>query len=829
MADWSPHLALRPPLVALGFIAGIAAAHYLGSAFVTVLALPVAVLLLAARHWARQRCREGLVLLHRIIGLLVIFALGGIVQGARDRRAAQVPDLDGIPAENHRAVVELRGVVTRPAQARSFGDVVLRLEVDGTVVRVISAVAVAAGDEIVAVGRLRPPRGQRNPGSPDRWAAARADGIDAELIAQSVEKVGRSASPVLAIWRASGALRDRWLAAIGDGRASSSSGAIDGIRDGEARAVLRGITLGVRDGVSETLDERWRAVGIYHVLSVSGLHLAVVALLVFAAVRRLAAAIGTTADPALIAIGPALLIAVGYTMLTGAQVATLRALLIAALWMIAIAIGRPLRRIDALALAALVLLAWSPGQLWQPSFQLSFAAAIALTLPTRPEVGPDRRWSRRGLAWLVHGVTSSAWVALVTAPLTAFHFHRVQPGGVLGNLLITPLVELAALPMGLLGLITGELWPAAGSSLIGAAVAVVAVADALARALQPWCPVGTVAIASPLVAVALWAAATIVAAMLCRRAARSGWTAAAWAAMCGLWLLAPQSPPAGLRATFFDVGQGDAALIETASTTWLIDAGGAPGATTVAAASAPGRVIVRYLERSRRRRIDVAIISHPHPDHYLGLLALAVGDGVSIGELWIPAGFVDDRAWSDRHSIPSFAAVVQALRDRGTVVRTPPEFGRSSAEGAQLLVVAPRYRASAADPVQLAADPVRSVNDNSAVVIVEYAARRLLFSGDLESEGEDELLASVPAHRLRADIIKVPHHGSKTSSTAALVEAVGAQVAVISCGAGNRFGFPAAEVVQRWRESGAEILRTDRGGAVILEISQHGRISVTRP
>src|SRR5205085_7475398 len=109
-------------------------------------------------------------------------------------------------------------------------------------------------------------------------------------------------------------------------------------------------------------------------------------------------------------------------------------------------LDRPLRLVDALGAAALVVLVWRPGDLFDPAFQLSFVAALTLAL--RP---PPLRIASRALRWLVHGATTSAWIALTTAPITALHFQQVSGGGVIGNLLLTPLVELLALPLALAG------------------------------------------------------------------------------------------------------------------------------------------------------------------------------------------------------------------------------------------------------------------------------------------------------------------------------------------------------------------------------------------
>lgn len=550
--------------------------------------------------------------------------------------------------------------------------------------------------------------------------------------------------------------------------------------DSAAKAALAGITVGERSGVPEALDARWRAAGIYHVLSVSGLHLAVIAGLVFSLLRMLVAASpwGGRIQPARWAAPPALALAIAYTLVTGAQVATVRALVVVALWMIAAMLARPIRLVDALAAAAAILLAWSPEDLGDPAFQLSFVAALTLAaIPRAAEpLGPPRS---RVTRWIVRGVTTSLWVAITTAPITAFHFQQVAAGGVIGNLILTPIVELLALPLALAGLVLGPL----GEPLLRAATALVGLVDAGAGALAQVMPVGSVAVASAfvmcvLVALAVWLAI--------RAGRRTRLDLALWLALCVAWSVARTPPaPGALRVTFLDVGQGDAALLELPDgAVWLVDAGPHGGRAITTAVLARGHTA-----------IDLAIISHPHPDHFGGLAEL----GVPVRELW---------AVREVEATREGAAFAEVARRTGAPIAYPPLGVAREQAGARVTVLAPRYDGGQA------ADPVRSVNDNSLVFEVEYAGRRILFAGDVEREGEEELLG--PWNELSADVVKVPHHGSPTSSSGRFVAATAPRLAVISCGRGNRFGFPSPAVVARWHDAGATVARTDEGSVTVV-------------
>ena len=739
----------------------------------------------------------------------VVLAAGFALGAARGARPA-VHAPAGATIDD-RIVDRVTGVVRGPISHGPLGDGAV-LDTGDAAIWMWTTEHLVPGERIAATGLVHTPRGLRDPAVPDRLEAVRARGADLELTARVIDRVtdglGDAAGPSDRVWRWADATQARWAQVI-----DQAGG------DPAGSAALRGIAVGDRAGVPAALDQRWGAIGIYHVLSVSGLHLAVVAGLAFGLLRRAVAAspLGARTRPARWAAPPAIALAIAYTLITGAQVATLRALVVIVLGLTAQWLDRPLRLRDALGLAALAILAWRPADLLDPSFQLSFVAALTLALaPVDP--GASARRGVRG--WLVRGVTTSAWVAITTAPITAYQFHQVAAGGVVGNLLITPVVELVALPMGLAGLVLGA------APLIAAAAWLVGLADRGAAVLAVATPVGHVAVATAAMAAVLVASSLWIA----TRPRRSPAVGLAWLALCAGWWLGREPPPAGaLRVTFLDVGQGDAALIEVPDgQVWLIDAGGNPGARDAVQAAAPGHAIDRVLAAYDHTRIDLAIVSHPHPDHYLGLAGLTQ----PIDELWSAepaqgADAVERRSAkpSARAALPGFSAVAAALAGHGTRLGHPALGLARRAAGVELVAWAPRYQAAASAQVRCAADPVRTINDNSLVVALRYGGRTILFTGDIEAEGEDEL---VRAGIGPADIVKVPHHGSPTSSTAGLVAATHPALAVISCGAGNSFGFPSPDVVERWQAAGAEVARTDRDGAVIVTIAGDGQISVDR-
>jgi competence protein ComEC len=262
--------------------------------------------------------------------------------------------------------------------------------------------------------------------------------------------------------------------------------------------------------------------------------------------------------------------------------------------------------------------------------------------------------------------------------------------------------------------------------------------------------------------------------------------------------------------TFLDIGQGDAAVIEApGGGVMLIDGGGVRDGSFDTGA----RIVEPFLRARGIGRIDIVALSHPHPDHLNGLFRVL--GRFDVGAFW--------SSGDDGHN-PEYGRLVALARSRGVAI---PEVAETRLGTAEIVPLGPFESSADGLRERIRAPRGLTVNDASLVVRVAFAGRGVLFAGDLEADGEGELVGRRDVGQVvAADVLKVPHHGSRTSSTPELVDAVSPALAVMSLGWRNQFRFPAPEVVERYVARGARVLRTDRDGAISLVISPDGRLSL---
>jgi competence protein ComEC len=674
------------------------------------------------------------------------------------------------------------------------------------------------GDRVRLRATLRPPRGYRNPGCADiprilgREGIRRLGSVNASRDVALLDAAGRQAGLEV--------LRARLSAFLA--RTSPAE-----------HGVLEALLLGEQGRIPAGVRDAYARAGVAHVLSVSGLHVALVALgtagLAGALLRRAPRlAAGGHARHAALAAGMAA--AWGYALLAGSQAPGLRSAAMAAA-LAAAAIAR--RRGDprhALLLAAAWVALGDPARVFQIGTQLSFLSTAWLVLrwrdvagpPAAHEEGPNlrarvRRAGRGLLRWARASVAISLGVTFVTLPIQGAAFGQVSLAAPIANLLVVPLEGSVAVSCLLLGAAALPAWEPLASALVHAAAAAVTLSTRFVLWLgpHPWAVLQTPVLSPPEGAAWMLLGFLLPLAPLVPRAAPGGRRRRRAAAACvlvlaagfGLRLARPDAPPA-LRVTFLDVGQGDAALIETPEgSRILVDSGPAFHARGGVPLDAGASAVAPALRARGIRRIDVLAITHPDSDHAGGAVTLL--ERFRVGEVWHPAG-------AERAS--AMRAVTRAARARNVPVRALVRGAPTGLRGrtrVQVLGPSPAaVRAAVRD---------RRWNDASLVIRVAQPGLAVLLPGDVEAAGERALAGLGPA--ARADVLKVAHHGSATSSTPGFLAAVAPRMAVLSLGSWNRFGFPGAGVVERLEASGARVYRTDRDGAVSVTLAR-GRIEV---
>ncbi len=632
----------------------------------------------------------------------------------------------------------------------------------------------ALGDRIRMTAVLQAPPRARNPGGRDAAARLAASGVALQALATGPVIRSAGPSPLARLELA----RERFAEAADRALPAREAGLVRAIGTGDRAALDPATTLSFARS------------GLAHVLAVSGLHLVVVAFGVERLLRALLLridAVATRADPRRLAAALVLPLVAVYSLATGAGVPVLRAAIAAAVASAGALIDREANAANVLALAILVLLACDPGSALDPSLQLSFAAVAGLALWATPlrralpfSTPAPGTWRARVQEPLLRGACATLAASLATGPVLAVHFRQLPLLGVLANVAGVP-VGSALTAVAALAALAAAAWPPLAVPFLLAARplawALMSLSDAAAA--PRW---GVLGIASPgfFGAVGFGAAALAATRLRGKRRLLATGAATACLVLPGPLRAAAARARGGLEVLFISVGQGDAALIRLPDgAAVLVDAGGAP-----AGGADPGaRDVVPLLRDLGIRRLAAVFVSHPHPDHVLGLGAVAdafpieraffngdLGEG-NIRELLLhlrPAALAPGDAWS-----------------RAGV----------------------RFDVLGGDRTPFAA------NDASLVLRVSFGETAFLFPGDVEAKGE---AAAVARGGLAADVVKVPHHGSRTSSTPAFVAATRPRFAVASSGEHNRFGFPHPEAIARWWAVGALVLRTDEGAARFL-------------
>ncbi|MGH9483440.1 MAG: ComEC/Rec2 family competence protein [Terriglobales bacterium] len=699
-----------------------------------------------------------------------------------------------------------------------------------------------AGAGMAVTVHLRPLRSYGDPGVPDFSAKARRQGIVATatlpLAGWQRWPMAYHHSPVAAarahVWG--------WLSARLDALAPPA-------RAPRANALLRGMLLGDVARLDETTRTDFQIDGVYHLLVVAGLHIGVLVFVLWWGLKWLRC-------PPVAAGLVSLVLLAGYAWVIVGRTPTLRALLMLALYEGARLWYRERQALNAVGAAALLLLLWRPLDLYRAGFAMSFGAAlllagVALPLllasshqwrracrhldnvsrdetfsPKLAQLRLDLRriaedlaswWPAAGwriwpqlLRFLIYAydiVVISLILQVGLAGFNTVYFHRANPWSVLANAVLVPaaaiLIPLAWVAV-LLASAGGLATHAAGVVVSGMAKGMLGFAGWMAR----WPGANGRMPSPPGWFLVLCGAGAVVWLVVCtagRRRQRLGRPVAVVSALAGVLALLlafdpfpPRLPP-GLSATILNVGQGDSIFVSFPDgRTMLVD-----GGPRSARWDTGQEIVAPFLWSLGLHRLGAVLLTHAHNDH-LGGLSTVVTD-FHPREVWVTRTLPSDAP--TRAFLQQVQASHARLRrlDAGDIMRV-------GASQVAVLLPQPAY----------AAGPAPS-NDDSMVVRVTYQGQSMLLEGDAEAEGEHWMVDHHLA--LGSALLKVGHHGSKTSSTPQFLAEVHPQAAVISVGADNSYGQPAAQVLADLRRAGARVFRTDRDGAIQCRL-QGGRLRV---
>ncbi len=618
------------------------------------------------------------------------------------------------------------------------------------------------------------PRGHANPGLFDYRSYLASRGILGEVTLRTGQaRVVARASPL----SLNGVLREARVASLE---------VLQSRRLTKAYSLLPGLLLGQRWMVDSTIDEAFEGAGLAHLMAISGLHVGFVAAFLFPLLRALrfgrkGAALGT-------AVG-----LIAYAAVTGGRPSVVRATIMACVLIGAGVSQRSWRPMNSLGFAALVILTLQPRSLWDVGFQLSFLATGSILVVSRPLLS---RFARKApwhfaAAALVVSVGAQAGVA----PVLARCFNAVHLVAPLANLVVIPLVGFGV-ALGFATVLSAAVSPWLADIFAHANFVPLELSVRIARWLGDL-PCAAMTVSSPgLLVCGLYYLGLVAGAIAIRVRRTALWLAAALCLVLaiGLWWYGPTLGGA-LEVTVLDVGEGDSILIRAPGEGPLLVDGGLRTRY-----SDVGRfVVLPYLKSAGVPRLSGLLLTHAHNDHVGGVGSVI--RGVSVERAY-DAGFP--------HTSWSYRFYLQCLEER----RVPLDYVREGdtipVGDARLHILYPRQ----SDLDRVRENPRLGLNMVSVVARLVYGRISILLAGDAEQPTERALLER--AHRLASSVLKVGHHGAATSSSTLFLRSVSAEVAIISVGAGNRFGHPHPEALGRLSAAGCRIYRTDVHGAVVV-------------
>lgn len=595
--------------------------------------------------------------------------------------------------------------------------------------------------------------------------------------------------------------------------------------------IIQTMILGEQSEIPREVLDKFNRTGTSHILAISGFNVGIIAfltVLILKPIFKMSEAFLLRFDILKVSSLCALVPVIIYAFIAGLNMATIRAVIMILAFLVSILMGRERELLNTLALAAFAILIVTPASLFDISFQLSFMSVaailflvprISLYVPAPDPREPDlkKRYFRSTLRNVTIFMIVSLSATLGTLPLIAYYFNRVSNITLLANLAIVPLLGFIVLPFCLLIIIVAPLSGWFAVILIKVSVFFTHTSLVIAQFFDSL-PFSSSVVTTPTPAeITTFFLALIFVAFLLetlnkdpRKDGFSAWfknhKKLATAGLCFiiffsgdfLYFSMKHHNQNRFTATFIDVGQGSSALLRfPGGKTLLVDGGGFYDESFDV-----GRYVVApFLLHEKLDRIDIIVLTHPHPDHLNGLLYIL--ENFSVQEIWTNGNQGD----SD-----SFTKLLTIAMDKHIPMKQlHAKIDPMDMDGVAIRIFNPDK------PVK----PVRgessdkNTNDLSLVMKFTYGEISYLISGDISDDVESRLLAKrIP---LKSRVLLAPHHGSRSSNSIPFIRSVHPEFVVFSCGYNNFFRFPHPETVARYEKMGIPILRTDRNGAVTIE------------
>lgn len=579
-----------------------------------------------------------------------------------------------------------------------------------------------------------------------------------------------------------------------------------------ASFIFKALVLGEQGDIPEEIKESFILTGTAHLLAISGDQFGIVALLSFSLLiwmlkrsEFLLLSISVKKWAAGLTI-PCILL---YAFIAGGGISVIRAAIMVITFLVSILLDRERNLLHTLALAAFLILLFSPPSLFDVSFQLSFLAVLSI-LYVVPRILQDLRqrevslspkasWRKNMVKYILLSLLVTGVAIIGTAPFVALHFNRFAPLGFITNLFIVPWVGFFIVPLSLSASIFSFFLAPLATFLIqmDSFITLILLRVLASLASVPFASV-FVSTPTPLEIVLFYLLLFLSVSIKKRRLARYLFFGICFVCVLDLafWNFKDKFQT-DLRLSFIDVGHGDSILIEfPKGKRMLVDGGGLYDDRF----DTGKNIIAPFLWSKKIRRIDTLVLTHPDPDHLRGLNFIA--SWFSIGEFWDNGTRAESALdFELRKTLAEKKITTRSLNEE-----TPSQ----TISGVEISFLNPPGWKT----VRKRTQAVRDVNNASLVMGLRFGNVSVLLPGDIGKEAEDRMLRREDS--LRSDILKIPHHGSATSSTGLFLERVKPTYAILSVGERNLGKLPHPEVLRRYRQLGITLYRTDEHGAITV-------------